>query len=143
MARLAPPLVAVVEDDTVSRRTLGRVLQIGGFEPLLFESAEAFLSSPPARDLLCLILDVQLTGMSGIDLQHELRQAGSTVPVIVTTGNRQPAIERRAEDQGCRKVLWKPFSSVALLTLLDAIARECSTDASVEAGRPPATGGRN
>ena len=119
-----PPLVAVVEDDPVSRTTLGRVLRIAGFEPELFESAEAFLATPPSRAPLCLILDIQLRGMSGIDLQRKLRGEGSDVPIVVTTGNREESLKQRAQKQGCRSVLWKPFNSRTLLAILSSISEE-------------------
>jgi FixJ family two-component response regulator len=117
-----PALVAVVEDDAPSRVAMGRLLRAGGFEPALFPSAEAFIDAPPARSLLCLILDVNLGGMSGIDLQRLLRQRGSTVPIIVTTGRRVEAIRDHAEATGCTAFLWKPFTATTLLALIDTIA---------------------
>ena len=76
--------VAVIEDDDIARSALGRLLHAGGFEPALFDSAESFIGAQPACcPWLCLIVDVQLTGMSGIDLQERLRAAkltGSDAP---------------------------------------------------------------
>jgi len=117
-----PALVAVVEDDAPSRVAIGRLLRARGFEPALFHSAEEFIDAPPARSPLCLILDVNLGGMSGIDLQRHLRQRGSTLPIIVTTGRREEAIRDRAEATGCTAFLWKPFTATALLSLIDTIA---------------------
>jgi FixJ family two-component response regulator len=114
----------VVEDDAVSRRSLGRLLEIGGFEPSLFESAEDFLATPPDPAPVCLILDLQLSGMSGIELQRKLRAEGSTLPIIVTTGNREEAVSESVRRQGCRCILFKPFSSHDLLVLLGTIADE-------------------
>src|SRR4051812_516698 len=90
-------VVAVVEDDTPSRVALGRLLRAGGFDAVLYESAEALMAAPPERTPLCLVVDVHLTGMSGIDLQARLRDAGSSVPVIVTTANREAAVQDRAK----------------------------------------------
>lgn len=115
--------VAVVEDDAPSRNALGRLLRAGGFEPALFDSAEAFIEAPP-RAPLCLILDVNLTGMSGTDLQGQLRRAGSPTPIIVTTALRDACIRDRAEENGCTAFLWKPFNSTTLLSLLGAIAQD-------------------
>jgi FixJ family two-component response regulator len=115
-------VVAVIEDDELARAALGRVLQAGGFEPALFHSAEAFISSPPTTRWLCLIVDVHLTGMSGLDLQMRLRSEGSEVPVIVTTGKRADEIREHAEQAGCLAFLWKPFSADTLLTLLASIS---------------------
>jgi FixJ family two-component response regulator len=120
----ARAVVAVVEDDVPSRVALGRLLAAGGFEPALFDSAEAYMQAPPCRPPLCLILDVHLGGMSGIDLQRQLREAGSTLPIIVTTGKREEVIQDRAQAFGCTAFLWKPFTADALLTLIGSIARD-------------------
>lgn len=117
-----PALVGVIEDDDVSRAALGRLLLAGGFEPALFDSAEAFIASPPQRTPCCLIVDVHLTGLSGIDLQDRLRGQGSEVPVVITTGDRRDVIRERAEHAGCAAFLWKPFSPDAILSVLDTIA---------------------
>jgi FixJ family two-component response regulator len=116
-------LVAVVEDDAIARNALGRLLNAGGFEPTLFDSAETFMAERH-RGWLCVIADVQLTGMSGIDLQCTLRSEALTVPVIVITGHRAEAVRERAEEAGCLAFLSKPFSGTAILTLLDALARQ-------------------
>src|ERR1044072_3668723 len=96
-----PALVAVVEDDAPLRISIARLLRARGFEPALFHSAEEFVEAPPARSPLCLILDVNLGGMSGIDLQRHLRQRGSALPIIVTTGRREDGIRDSAEATGC------------------------------------------
>ena len=118
--------VAVVEDDAIARNALGRLLNAGGFEPALFDSAETFLAERH-REWLCIIADVQLTGMSGIDLQSTLRSEASPVPVIVITGHRADAVRERAEQAGCLAFLSKPFNGTAILTLLDALSRESPT----------------
>jgi FixJ family two-component response regulator len=114
--------VAVIEDDDLERGALGRLLQAGGFEPDLFDSAERFIASRQNRTWLCLVVDVNLTGMSGIDLQRKLRAEGFEVPIIITTGNKTDAIRERAEKAGCAAFLWKPFSAVDILTLVGSIA---------------------
>jgi FixJ family two-component response regulator len=119
----SPAVVAVIEDDHVERRALGRVLRLAGFEPALFESAEAFLASPPQL-AHCLILDVHLTGMSGIDLQHRLSVAASTVPIIVTTGSRSDVVRERAERAGCAAFLRKPVNATTILELLESFPRQ-------------------
>jgi len=122
--RSAPLRVAVVEDDAPSRAALGRVLRAAGFEAALFDSGEAFVASPPDPSLLCLILDIHLTGMSGTDLQTRLRDAGSAVPVIITTANDEEAVRTRAERCGCVAFLRKPFDSATLLRVIASISRE-------------------
>jgi FixJ family two-component response regulator len=106
-------VVAVIEDDEVERRA---------FEPALFDSAETYLASPPDHTH-CLIIDVHLTGMSGIDLQQKLRAEESTVPVIIMTGNRSDVIRERAERMGCAAFLRKPVNANAILELLGTIPR--------------------
>jgi FixJ family two-component response regulator len=114
--------VAIIEDDPVCRCALGRLLQAGGFEPALFESAEVFFGSWTNRRWLCLIVDVQLAGISGIELQERLRDAGSEVPVIITTGNRANLIRERAQQAGCAAFLWKPVNPETILALVGSIA---------------------
>ena len=116
------PLVAVIEDNDLERGALGRLLQAGGFEPALFDSAETFIASRQNRRWLCLVVDVNLTGMSGIELQRQLRAEGFAVPIIMTTGNEVAAIRERAEQAGCVAFLWKPFSADAILALIGSIA---------------------
>jgi FixJ family two-component response regulator len=118
----SPAYVAVIEDDDLERGALGRLLQAGGFEPALFESAETFIASRPTRSWLCLVVDVHLPGMSGIDLQRKLRAEGSEVPIIVTTGNKADAIRERAEQAGCLAFMWKPFDADGILALVGSIA---------------------
>jgi FixJ family two-component response regulator len=117
-------LVGVIEDDAGLRVSLGRLLHAGGFETALFDSAEAYIAAPPSRELLCLIVDVHLAGMSGIDLQRLLRREGFHVPIIITTGNRHEAIRERAHQEGCVAFFWKPVSADALLELLGSLARQ-------------------
>ena len=116
-------VVAVIEDDEVARWALGRVLQAGGFSPALFGSAEAFVAARHDRAPLCVIIDVHLTGMSGIELQSRLRSEGS-VPVIMTTGDRADSIRERAHQAGCAAFLWKPFTASTILGILGSIERE-------------------
>jgi len=119
-------LVAVVEDDAIARNALGRLLNAGGFEPALFDSAETFMPERH-REWLCVIADVQLTGMSGIDLQCALRSEASPVPVIVITGHRADAVRERAEQVGCLAFLAKPFTGTAILSLLEGLSRQRPT----------------
>jgi FixJ family two-component response regulator len=119
-----PSLIGVIEDNKISRYALGRVLQLGGFETALFDTAEAFMASRQKPALLCLIVDVHLTGMSGLDLQGKLRREGSTLPIIVTTGDRTDVIRERAHQDGCSAFLWKPFSADTILALVGSIAAQ-------------------
>jgi FixJ family two-component response regulator len=116
-----PPLVvAVVEDDGPARTALGRLLRAVGFEPALFDSAEAYLDASPAP--LCVVIDVQLPGMSGIDLQQRLHAAGTAPPIIVTTANHEADIRERAELNGCIRFFVKPVEGSALMTAIASLA---------------------
>ncbi|HJZ76990.1 MAG TPA: response regulator [Vicinamibacterales bacterium] len=116
-------LVAVVEDDEPSRAAIARLLRASGFETAVFDCAEAYIAAPPASPL-CLILDVGLGGMSGIDLQQRLRSAGGAPPIIMTTGRRDEGVRERAQRNGCVAFLWKPFDADTLLTAIGSIARD-------------------
>jgi len=115
-------LVAVIEDDDNERTALGRLLAAAGFEHALFDSAETFLTSKQDRAWLCLIVDVQLTGMSGIDLQRKLRSEKSEEAVIIITANRADAIRVRALQAGCVAFLTKPCPGDAILAVLESLA---------------------
>ena len=123
MSASNPPLVvAVIEDDASARTALGRLLRASGFEPALFESAEAFIdASPPS---LCAIVDVQLPGMSGIELQQRLRAAGNTIPIIVTTASCDPAVRKRAHENDCAAFFWKPVDGDALTVAIGSLTSQ-------------------
>ena len=115
------PLVVVIEDDPASRKTLARVLRAGGYEPVLYESAEAFLSSPPPSSPIGLLLDVHLGGMSGLELQRRLRNEGSTVPVIIITAFDDARGREQAERLGCVAYLRKPCEAETILAALRGV----------------------
>jgi FixJ family two-component response regulator len=115
------PLVAVVEDDPASQKTLARVLRAGGYEAEVYGSAEDFLSSPPVSPI-GLLLDVHLGGMSGLDLQRQLKNEGSTIPVIIITAFDDARSRERAERLGCVAYLRKPCEAETILALLRGLA---------------------
>jgi FixJ family two-component response regulator len=116
------PLVVVVEDDPASQKTLARVLRAGGYEAALYASAEEFLSSPPQSSPIGLLLDVHLSGMSGLDLQRRLRNEGSAIPVIIITAFDDARSREQAERVGCVAYLRKPCEAETILTLLRRLA---------------------
>ncbi len=116
-----PPLVvAVVEDDAASRTALGRLLRAAGFEPVLFESAEAYIEASAAPT--CIIVDVHLPGMSGIELQQRLRAIGPAPPIIVTTASHETVIQERAQQNGCAAFFWKPVDGNTLTATIASLA---------------------
>ncbi len=112
------PLVVVIEDDPASRKTLGRVLQAGGYAALLYASAEDFIDRPPDQPFIGLLLDLHLGGMSGLDLQRTLRRQGSSVPVVVITAYDDPFSRDTAEQLGCVAFLNKPCDAESILRVL-------------------------
>jgi FixJ family two-component response regulator len=113
-----PPVVIVVDDDAGLLKSVARLLAHSGIESRTFASAEALLESDPARTASCLLLDIRLGGISGIELQRRLAASGSKCPVIFMTANDDEATRNEAVDAGCIAYLRKPF---ARNVLLDAI----------------------
>jgi DNA-binding response OmpR family regulator len=112
--------IAVVEDDADERVALGRVLNASGFTVASYASAEAYLAST-AAEAACLLLDMQLEGISGMQLLRLLRSGGSTVPVIIITASDSDESRSQADALGCAAYLRKPFQGRALVTLLRAV----------------------
>jgi FixJ family two-component response regulator len=99
-------------------------LRAGGYEAAIYGSAEEFLSSPPTLSPIGLLLDLHLGGMSGLDLQRQLRQEGSTIPVIIITAFDDARSREQAERLGCVAFLRKPCEAETILTLLRRLARD-------------------
>lgn len=115
-----PPLVSIVDDDESVRESLPDLLKEFGFASRAFSSAREFLFSESVSQTRCLILDVVMPGMSGIELQLELRRRGHEIPVVFITAQKDDAIREQAFKQGAVKFLYKPFSDTALLEALNA-----------------------
>ena len=109
------PLLAVVDDDESVRESLPDLLNELGFATQTFSSAEELLSSDSLDRTRCLILDIAMPGISGLDLQQTLNQRGHTIPIVFITAQRDKAVHEQAVRQGAVSVLLKPFSDVALL----------------------------
>ena len=95
-------------------RSVARLLRQFGYASLLFSSAEAFANHSDLEEAVCVLLDINLGDVSGIDLRLSLKAAGSSVPVIYMTGNDSPAVRTAALQSGCLAYLTKPFSATAL-----------------------------
>jgi FixJ family two-component response regulator len=116
-------LVAVVDDDESVRESLPDLLGELGFAAEAFESAEAFLTSDCAREAKCLILDIAMPGMSGPDLQHELKRRGVGVPVVFITAHADQTARPHLLRRGAVECLFKPFSDTALRDAVHAALR--------------------
>ena len=104
-----PHTVAVVEDDSSMRKSVQRLLNAHGFAVEEFPSAEAFLGRDPDSRVACVVLDIHLPGMSGLELRRRLTAAGSTLPVIFITAIDDDAVKMAAVQLGCVAYLRKPF----------------------------------
>jgi FixJ family two-component response regulator len=111
--------VFVVDDDPGTLRGVKRLLRQHGYDSVLFESAEAFQDHNDIDQALCVILDINLNGKSGIEVRHRLRAAGISVPVIYITGNDSAAVRMAALESGCIAYLTKPFSAKSLIEPLE------------------------
>src|SRR6476646_9287979 len=110
-----PNLVLVVDDDPGVLRGVQRLLRQHAYEPILFSSVQAFKSHTDFEKAVCVILDINLTDGSGIELRHGLKAAGVSAPVIYVTGNETPAVREAALGSGCVAFLTKPFSTQELI----------------------------
>ena len=112
-------VIAVIDDDPDMLKAIGRLLAAHGFRPEAFASAEAFLNRNWAREPACLVLDIHLGGMSGIDLQRRLKASGSRVPIIFITAIEDEAARGEAINAGCVAYLRKPFMARLLIGAID------------------------
>ncbi len=112
--------LSVVDDDASLREAIRGLLRSAGFDAEVFASAEEFLTSGRSSGTTCLVLDVRMPGMSGIELQERLLASGHTVPIVFITAHADEHERARAMDRGAVDCLRKPFSDDALL---DAIAK--------------------
>ncbi len=113
-------LVSVVDDDQSVRESLPDLLRIFGLEVEAFSSAEEFLASDSVTQTKCLILDIHMPGMSGPDLQEELRLRKIGMPIIFITAHSDAIICSGLLERGAVACLTKPFSETDLLTALNA-----------------------
>jgi FixJ family two-component response regulator len=111
-------LSVVVDDDESVRESLPDLLREFGFAARAFSSAEEFLSSGCLDETSCLILDIAMPGMSGPELQQELKRRGRELPIIFITGQKDDTVRARVLKQGAAGFLLKPFSDLDLLAAL-------------------------
>ena len=113
------PLVCVIDDDSSIRESLSFLLRSTGLKVQTFCSAQEVLARPPRESVGCLVLDVQLPGISGLDLQQELASADAQVPIIFITGYGNISMSVRAMKAGAFEFLTKPFRDEDLLSAVD------------------------
>lgn len=111
-------LLSVVDDDESVRESLPDLLKEFGFEARAFSSAEEFLSSDSVNRTACLILDIAMPNMTGLDLQRELQLRRQRIPIIFITAQTDGAVRARAFEQGAVRFLLKPFSDTDLFAAI-------------------------
>ena len=114
--------IAVIEDDPSMLQGLNRLLSAHGFRVQRFTSAESFLDDIATCEAKCVVVDIHLGGISGIDLQRQLASSGRDLPVIFMTAIDNEATRREAVEVGCVAYLKKPFLAKLLIDAINGIA---------------------
>ena len=112
---MATELISVVDDDESVRRSTRLLIESHGFQVATFPSAEAFLASEKRHDTACLILDVQMPGISGLQLQTRLAHDGNSIPIIFITAHGDEKMRLQALRAGAAEFMAKPFNDEVLL----------------------------
>ncbi len=118
---LSEPLVSIVDDDVSVRRSTRRLLRCCGLRAEAFSSAEDFLQSGRVAETACLLLDVRMSGMDGLELQRHLGETGQLIPIVFLSARASEEEERRALRAGAANFLRKPVSKEALLHAIRAV----------------------
>jgi FixJ family two-component response regulator len=117
---MATPVISIVDDDDSVRESLARLVRSVGFSVMVFGSAEEFLTSGQGRNADCLILDIRMPGMSGLELQRELLAGDRSLPLIfITAHGSDPEVRARALGAGAVDYLIKPLKEEEVLKAID------------------------
>jgi len=117
---VSPPLISVVDDNDSVRESLKGLIRSVGLAVEVFPSAEEFLNSDHLSDTRCLILDVRMPGMDGLELQRRLVKSDRGIPVVFITAHGDASARSQALKDGAVDYLFKPFSEQALLSAINA-----------------------
>ena len=118
------PLVAVVDDDVSVRESLPDLIREFGFSVQAFESAAELLASDRFGEIRCLIVDVEMPGMSGLELLHKVKHRGYAIPIVFVSGHGSEALRRRLMEEGATECVFKPLSSTALVGAIEIALRK-------------------
>jgi FixJ family two-component response regulator len=114
------PIIAIVDDDKLTSEATAELIKIFGLSALVFDSAEAFLNSNGPLLTSCLILDVQMPGINGLQLQRKLKSAGHQIPVIFVTAFPDESLRKAALKAGAICYMKKPFNPANLMNCIRA-----------------------
>jgi len=117
----AGPVVSIVDDDEALRDSLRWLLESSGYSVATYVTAESFLAAYDPDQAGCLVLDIRMPGMSGLELQDELMRRGHAIPVIFVTGHGDVPTAVRAMKKGAVEFIEKPFNDQAFLALIDNV----------------------
>jgi len=117
------PLIAVVDDEESVRRALARMLSASQLDVEVFGSGQEFLDSLRTRRPDCVVLDYQMPGLTGRDVQRQLAEAGIRLPIIVVTAHDQPALREQCLADGAVAYIAKPLQRARLLSVIDDAIR--------------------
>ncbi len=115
------PLVAIVDDDASVRQSTRRLIRSFGYRAEAFASGEEFLASASAAGTACLVLDVRMPEMDGLEVQRRLAERGVRIPIVFLTGRASDDEERRARSAGAVEFLRKPVGTATLLHVLQKL----------------------
>ena len=116
--------IAIIDDDESLCRSLGRLLRLAGYRSTAFHSAERFLAQDAHESFSCLLVDIQLGGMSGLEMQRHLAMKGCNVPVIFVTAHDDPSARDEAVRSGCAGFFAKTESGERILGAIRAATAE-------------------
>ena len=120
MANEAIPIVAAVDDDFRIRESIESLLESAGYASVVFSSAEEFLGSGTLTAASCVITDVRMPGMDGVELQRRIKVVRPTLPVILLSAHHNADIRQQAIDEGAAAFLYKPFDASDLLKVVQS-----------------------
>lgn len=126
------PIVYVIDDDDSVRHSLEFLLDVAGIRVRSFPSADAFLKAAPPLSGACVVTDVRMPGMSGVELAEQLRRSAAAVPVIVVTGHADVPLAIQAMKAGAADFIEKPFDDETMLQAIrNALARQTGEESAL------------